>query len=73
MRFAAKRFLTDKVGDPAMVLALFSAYGLDAPQIEAVRKWYQRDSISVEWFPLLLVVMEINTGKPVSLKDFINE
>jgi hypothetical protein len=71
MKFAAKQLLKDEIGAPANVLKLFQAFNFPAPKIETIQKWYTRDSISAEWLPQLLALLELNSGAPVSLSAYI--
>jgi hypothetical protein len=73
MKFAARKFLKDKIGAPANVIKLFEVYGFEAPKLDTVQKWYTRDSLSIEWFPLLLVLAEMNAGSPISLANYVSE
>lgn len=70
-RFNAKRFLTDQFHTPERVNLLLSSYGLLTPKISAVEKWFQRGRIPGEWSPLLLVVLELEKGKPTSLTSYL--
>jgi len=69
MRFSVKEFLTTEVGPSQNVHALFSSAGLNV-EIDTVRKWYERDSIPGDKLALLLLVLEIDRGRPVSIMPY---
>lgn len=69
--FDAERFLRERFTNPDGVIGLFHAYGMEYPNKEAVRKWFERSSISGEWFPLLLALLELDTGEPVRLAQYL--
>lgn len=50
---------------------LFLQYGFTAPEESAVIKWSQRNSVPSAWFPLLLALLELERGQPVSLGRYI--
>ena len=70
--FRAKMFLENNVGGPAEVHALI-ATRFAPPSVDAVRKWFTRDAISGEWFPVVVALLESKTGAPVSLKKYLSE
>jgi hypothetical protein len=69
--FDAARFLQDRFTNPDGVIGLFQTYGMNCPSREAVRKWFERSSISAEWLPLLLALLELDAGEPVSLAQYL--
>lgn len=71
VQFDAVKFLIEKFGTPANVLAMFSSYGISAPDIGAIEKWYPRRRVPGEWLPLLLIMLELDEGQPVSLAAWI--
>lgn len=70
--FQARAFLTEYFRNPQTVLALFRHYGYEAPTTSAIEKWFQRDSISGHFLPILLCIAELEHGKPVRLARFIS-
>jgi hypothetical protein len=68
---SAAKFLRDKFGSSSYVLKLTSAYGFALPSLEAVDKWVERDSIPSGWFAVLLSVLELETGSPVSVLPYV--
>ncbi len=66
MRFPVKEFLTAEIGPAQNVHALFSSHGL-AVEMDTVRKWYERDSISGDKLALILLMLEVDRGAPVSV------
>jgi hypothetical protein len=70
--FQAKDFLTEYFRNPQTVLAMFRHYGYEAPSASAVEKWFQRDSISGHFLPVLLCIAELEQGEPVRLARFMS-
>lgn len=66
MRFPVKEFLTAEIGQAQNVHALFLSHGL-AVEMDTVRKWFERDSISGDKLALILLMLELDRGSPVSL------
>lgn len=69
--FDAKKFLVDEFGRPAYIPTLLSAYRLQAPEPEAVEKWSRRNSIPGRWLAVLIVVLELENGHPISLQPYV--
>lgn len=72
MIFDEKKFLTEELGTRDKVLGLFSAYGVDGPMPAAVEKWFQRSSIPSAWLPVVLVLLELENGRPLSLGKYVS-
>lgn len=70
--FNGSQFLTETVGDTQGVLALFAAYGVQAPAQSAVVKWFQRGNTPGKWLAVMLALLELERGRPVSLCRFLN-
>lgn len=70
--FRYKAFLTDQLGSRDKVLGLFSAYRLPGPAAAAVEKWFSRERIPSEWLPVILAILELETGKPVRLSSYLH-
>lgn len=70
--FNAAKFLQDRFTTPDGVIGLFHAYGLEYPNREQVRKWFERSSIPSEWLPLLLTLLELDMGEPVRLAQYLS-
>lgn len=68
--FDANLFLTKEFGIAQNVLSLFSRYGLEAPKLETVEKWYRRRSVPGPWLPTLMSLLELDRGSPVSLAPY---
>ena len=69
--FEIEAFLRDHFPDPDAVVGLLNAWRLPAPKIEAVRKWFPRKSVPAEWLPLLIAVLELENGSPISLTRYV--
>lgn len=71
MHFDHEAFLRRHFRTPLELQSLVRLYAPGAtPPIETVRKWFFRGSVPGGWLALLLIVIEFETGKPVSLKPF---
>lgn len=71
MGFDHEAFLRHHFQTPIRLQALVQLYMPGAaPGLESVRKWFFRGSVPGGWLALLLIVIEFETGKPVSLKPF---
>jgi hypothetical protein len=70
--FQAKAFLTEYFKNTQTVLALFRHYGFEAPTVSAIEKWFQRDSISGHFLPILLCIAELEQGEPVRVARFMS-
>ncbi len=69
--FDTIRFLQDNFNAPAGVINLLGAYRLPAPPQDTVRKWFSRGNIPSEWLPVLVSVLELDNGQPVSLIRYL--
>jgi hypothetical protein len=70
--FDARGFLESEFGNARKVLALFDAYGLDAPPLDTVKKWYTRGSVSGAWLAVLVGILEIEKQQAISLAAYTN-
>ena len=71
--FDLLRFLRDHFRDPDGVVGLLGSQCGRAPNKEAVRKWFSREAVSADWWPLLLVALEKQRGTPVALGGYYRE
>jgi hypothetical protein len=71
--FDAQRFMSDHFRDPDGVVGLFNAFRMDIPPRDTVRKWFERGTIPSSWLPMLIVVAELEAGRPVSLARYVGE
>lgn len=70
--FESKRFLVEKFGTVQGLLSFLRAYKAPTPNLKAVEKWFQRESIPSDWLPVLLAYLELDGGKPVSLVPYLS-
>ena len=73
LTFQTKKFLTDFWPDANALLAFVEPYGAADLKHQAVYKWYVRESIPSEWLPILLVFIELDHGKPLSLAKYLTQ
>lgn len=71
--FDARAFLTREYGSPKDVLRLFDSYGLPAPPLATIQKWYQRGSVSGAWLASLVCVLELERGQAVTLAHYLKK
>lgn len=71
MTFPTARFLNHNFGSPDGVVAIVGQHWPRTPNKEAVKKWFARDSIPAEWWPVLLIVLEREGGSPVCMSSYV--
>lgn len=69
--FDVTAFLASNFGDADGVLGLTAKHCGRVPQRDTARKWFERGSVSSDWLPELLYALEMETGTPVSLADYM--
>ena len=68
--FNHHRFLVDKWGDPERLRRWLREYGHEM-QLPTIVAWFRRDSIPSSVLPLLLTLLEIENGAPVSTAEYL--
>lgn len=68
--FDMAKFLRAYWADERKLVQFVATYGVDPPLRMTARRWYERESIPSGWFATLLVLLEIEHGRPVSLIGF---
>lgn len=68
--FDMAKFLRAYWADERKLVQWIAIYGLDPPKRMTARKWFDRESVPADWFATLLVLLEIERGRPVSLIGF---
>lgn len=71
--FATTSFLQDNFRDPDGVVGLIGQHWPESPKRETVRKWFDRGSVSGEWWPVLLVVLERAENRPVQMAQYAHQ
>lgn len=69
--FDSKKFLREHFKSPSELVAFVRLYRTSAPREAAVDKWFRRGSIPSDWLPVLLALLEIDRGGPVSLIAYL--
>lgn len=69
--FDTARFLRDKFDTSANLHRLLTAYRFNPPSLAAVGKWWLREQVPAAWFPILLVILELEGGKVISITDYV--
>lgn len=62
-----RKFLKAHWADETQLCAWISVYGETPPNRAACGKWFERQSVPAQWFATILLLLEIEHGKPVSL------
>lgn len=73
LSFDSKKFLTEQFRSSADLVAFVTLYRVDPPREAAVDKWFRRASIPSDWLPVLLALLQIDRGSPVSLTEYLTE
>jgi hypothetical protein len=73
MVFDTHRFLREKWPTVAHLVRFTSGYGVVLPTDDALFRWYRRDSIPSAWLPILLALLELEAGAPVSLTEYLTK
>lgn len=71
--FDYRGFLEKVFTNPPGLRAFVSAFGVSPPPQGTVEKWFQRDTVSAPWFAVLLVLIELDRGRPISLAPYFQE
>lgn len=71
LSFNFPRFMQDWFKNPAGLFAFMQSYGVRRVTAAAVAKWFQRQQIPAEWLPLILGLLELEQGRPVSMADYL--
>ena len=71
--FKFKNFLLAHWRNAEMLQRFLVNYGITELKRDSLYKWYLREAIPAEWFAGLLCLLEIEKGKPVSLRDFLDD
>jgi len=69
--FEAKRFLVDHFRTPTELISFVRAFNHEPPKADTVYKWFSRGVLPGEWFPILLALLELDRGGPVSIAGYI--
>lgn len=69
-KFSFTKFLK-RWKTPELLRHYLRLHGYDELTIFAIRKWYEREAISVEWALVLLACMEEDDGKPHSIRQYL--
>ena len=71
MSFDYHRFLVDRWGDPDKVVAFLRTYGHPVERATA-NMWFRRRSVPADSFALLLALLEVENGAPVSVAGYLS-
>lgn len=69
--FDTVAFLKKHFANPQQLINSLEAYGFAPPQLDAVKKWFSRGSVPGSWLIMLLAILELENGEPVSVAEFV--
>jgi hypothetical protein len=69
--FDTKKLLRESFGNPTGLVAFVTAYGVQSLSAPTVEKWFQRGRVPSEWLPLLLALLELDSGMPIRLACYL--
>jgi len=69
--FQIKQFLVDNFGDVDKEQVFLANYGITDISRQGLYKQWARESIPADLFPVLIALLEIETGKSVSLARYL--
>jgi hypothetical protein len=69
--FQIKQFLVNNFVDPDKELAFLANYGITDISRQGLYKHWRRESIPADLFPVLVALLEIENGAPVSLAKWL--
>lgn len=70
--FNSTKFLKANFADCATMRGMLAAYGFGQPIADTAEKWWRRGSVPGAWLPVLLGMLELEHGKPVSLLPYLD-
>lgn len=70
--FDATTFLADHFRTPEALAWVAKKYDLDLPARDTIRKWYARGAIPAEWLPVMLMLVELESGNATSILPYMN-
>lgn len=70
-QFDARAFILDNFRHHSRIGPFLKSYGVSAPDETTIEKWYYRSSIPSIWLVVLLVALEWENGRPVSLAPYL--
>jgi hypothetical protein len=68
--FSMRKFLSAHWPDERQLVRFVAVYGVEPPKRMTARKWYDRESIPAVWFATLVMLLELDRGRPISLLEF---
>ena len=70
-KFSVRKFLKAHWADEKKLVAFVQIYGIEPPTRMAVRKWFERETVPATWFAVLVALLEMERGKPISLIGYL--
>lgn len=70
--FDTVKFVRDHFGTVDAMIGLARQKNVRFPERDTVRKWITRGNIPSDWLPILLMLIELDIGQPVSILPYID-
>ena len=71
MAFDTAAFIVDHLISPDAIVGLANHFNIEVPAKDTLRKWFERGTIPGEWWPVVLAMLELESGKPVSVVEYL--
>lgn len=71
MNFNSALFLQENFRTPAELCSFAQHYGVEKLNVETVSKWFARKSLPAPWGYVLLGLLELDRGEPVSISKYL--
>jgi hypothetical protein len=71
--FNFKAFLLEHWRNAEMLHRFLVIYGINDLKRDSIYKWFLRGTIPAEWFAVLIALLELEKGKPVSVAGYLND
>lgn len=66
-KFDALAFLHEHWPTVEDLAAFLKTYDVEAISLYGMKQWYRRETIPADWLPVLLALLELEKGAPVSI------
>lgn len=71
--FDFKKFLLSHWRNAEMLQRFLETYGFTELKRDSIYKWFLRGAVPTEWFAVLLCLLELEKGGPVSIAGYLND
>lgn len=71
MAFNTEQFMEDNLVNADALVGLANHLNVNVPAKDTLRKWFERGTIPGEWWPVVLAMLELESGSPVSVVAYL--